>query len=322
MTVPGAPQRALVIGEALIDIVERDGEVTGEHVGGSPLNVAVGLARLGRGVDFLTHIGDDARGHRIVDYVKQSGAQLVSGSLSAERTPTALATLDATGSAQYTFDIDWQLSGTPEVAPPLVAHTGSIATVLEPGCRATAALLDAYHPSATITFDPNVRPALIEDDDIARGRIDRWIERCDVVKASDEDMCWIDPDRTPEQIAATWLALGPSIVAVTMGEAGAFAMCAAGTVRVPARKVNVVDTVGAGDAFMTGLIDALWSLGLLGAARRAQLAQIPTEALTGVVQTAALSSALTVARAGADLPDRATRDAAAAGSGPLLPQPG
>ena len=96
--------------------------------------------------------------------------------LTAERTPTALATLDDDGSAQYVFDIDWQLSGTPEVAPPLVAHTGSIATVLEPGCRATAALLDAYHPSATITFDPNVRPALIEDGDAARGRIDRLIE--------------------------------------------------------------------------------------------------------------------------------------------------
>ncbi|MFG1933722.1 carbohydrate kinase [Mycobacterium sp. NPDC048908] len=322
MTAPGAPQRALVIGEALIDIVERDGAVMGEHVGGSPLNVAVGLARLGRGVDFLTHIADDARGRRIVDYVKQSGVQLVSGSLSADRTPTALATLDVNGSAQYVFDIDWQLSGTPEVAPPLVAHTGSIATVLEPGCRATAALLDAYHPSATITFDPNVRPALIEDDDVARRRIDRWIERCDVVKASDEDMRWIDPNRSPEQVAATWLGLGPSIVAVTMGEAGAFAMCAAGTVRVPALKVNVVDTVGAGDAFMTGLIDALWSLGLLGAQRRPHLARIPLEALREVVQTAALSSALTVARAGADLPDRATRDAAAAGSGPLLPQPG
>jgi fructokinase len=219
------------------------------------------------------------------------------------------------------FDIDWQLSGTPEVAPPLVAHTGSIATVLEPGCRATAALLDAYHPSATVTFDPNVRPALIEDDDIARGRIDRWIERCDVVKASDEDMRWIDPNRSAEQIARTWLSLGPSIVAVTMGDQGAFAMCAAGTVRVPALRVNVVDTVGAGDAFMTGLIDALWSLGLLGAARRPQLARIDVDALTAVLQTAALSSALTVARAGADLPDRATRDAAAAGSGPLLPQP-
>jgi fructokinase len=322
MTAPGRPQRALVIGEALIDIVEREGQVTGEHVGGSPLNVAVGLARLGRGVDFLTHIGDDQRGHQIADYAKASGVQLVSGSQTAERTPTALATLDANGSAQYVFDIDWQLTGTPEVAPPLIAHTGSIATVLEPGCRATAALIDTYRPSATVTFDPNVRPALIEDDDIARGRIDRWIERCDVVKASDEDMRWIDPNRSPEQIAKTWLALGPSIVAVTMGAAGAFAMCAAGTVRVSALKVNVVDTVGAGDAFMTGLIDALWSLGLLGAERRPDLARITVAALTGVLQTAALSSALTVSRAGADLPDRATRDAAAAGSGPLLPQPG
>jgi fructokinase len=322
MTMPDAPQRALVIGEALIDIVERQGQISGEHVGGSPLNVAIGLARLGRGVDFLTHIGDDARGHRIVDYVKASGVQLVSGSTTAERTPTALATLDVDGSAQYQFDIDWQLTGTPEVAPPIVAHTGSIATVLEPGCRATAALIDTYRPSATVTFDPNVRPALIEDGDIARGRIDRWIERCDVVKASDEDMRWIDPNRSPEQIARTWLGLGPKIVAVTMGDQGAFAMCAAGTVRVPALRVKVVDTVGAGDAFMTGLIDALWSLGLLGAERRPDLARIGVETLTGVVQTAALSSALTVARAGADLPDRATRDAAAAGSGPLLPQPG
>ena len=322
MTAPGSPQRALVIGEALIDIVERDGRVIGEHVGGSPLNVAVGLARLGRGVDFLTHIGDDPRGRHIVDYVKQSGVQLVSGSLSAERTPTALATLDADGSAEYIFDLDWQLAGTTEVAPPLVAHTGSIAAVLEPGCRATAALLDTYHLSATITFDPNVRPALITDADQARGRIDRLIERCDVVKASDADLRWIDPNHSPKQIARTWLGLGPSIVAVTMGERGAFAMCAAGTVRVAAHPVKVVDTVGAGDAFMTGLIDALWSLGLLGADRRSDLARIGVDALNTVVQTAALSSALTVARAGADLPDRATRDAAAAGSGPLLTQPG
>lgn len=315
-------QRALVIGEALIDIVEREGQVTGEHVGGSPLNVAVGLSRLGRGVDFLTHIGKDARGERIVDYVNQSGVQLVSGSSTAERTPTAVATLDAGGSAQYTFDIDWQLAGTPEVTPPLVAHTGSIASWLEPGCRATAALLDAYHLSATITFDPNVRPALVEDGDAVRGRIDRLVERSDVVKASDEDMRWIDSNRSPEQIAQTWLDLGPAIVAVTMGDRGAFAMCAAGVVRVPAYAVEVVDTVGAGDSFMTGLIDALWSSGLLGAERRRDLANIGTDALTGVVRTAALSSALTVARAGADLPDRATRDAAAAGSGPLLSQPG
>jgi fructokinase len=304
--------RALVIGEALIDIVERGGEVIGEHVGGSPLNVAVGLARLGRGVDFLTHIGEDARGRRITEYVKSAGAELVSGSNTADHTPTAQATLDESGKAQYVFDIDWQLSGTPEVAPPLVAHTGSIATILEPGCRATAALLDAYHLSATISFDPNVRPALIEDEEQARTRIDRLVERCDLVKASDEDLHWIDPNRSPEQVAQTWLSLGPAIVAVTMGERGAFAICEAGIARVAAQTVDVVDTVGAGDAFMTGLIDALWSLGLLGADRRSDLRHVSVDTLTGVLQTAALSSALTVARAGADLPDRATRDAAAA----------
>jgi fructokinase len=297
--------RALVIGEALIDIVERNGRALGEHVGGSPLNVAVGLGRLGRGVDFLTHIADDERGRRIVDYVEASGVRLVPGSTTADRTPTALARLDESGAANYVFDIAWELAGTPEAAPPVVAHTGSIAAYLDPGCLATAALLDAYRPSATITFDPNVRPALITDREQAIGRIERLVERADVVKASDEDLRWIAPDLDPERVAETWLASGPSIVAVTMGEQGAFAVCAAGTVRVAARPVQVVDTVGAGDAFMTGLIDALWSLDLLGAPRRTDLGRIDTDTLAGVVRVASLASALTVARTGADLPDRA-----------------
>lgn len=297
-------KRALVIGEALIDIVERDGLVLGEHVGGSPLNVAVGLGRLDRGVDFLTHIGDDERGRRIVDYVEAAGVRLVTGSTSAVRTPTAAARIDAAGAADYTFDIDWQLTGTPEVGPPLVAHTGSIAGYLDPGCLATAALLDAYHPSATITFDPNVRPALIADRAQAIARIDRLVERADVVKASDEDLRWIDPSRAPEEIAGTWQGIGPSVVAVTMGDRGAFAVCAAGTVRVAARPVEVVDTVGAGDSFMAGLIDALWSEDLLGAERRPNLARIGLDTLAGVVTAAALASSVTVGRAGADLPDR------------------
>ncbi len=303
--------RAQDIGEALIDIVERDGSVVGEYVGGSPLNVAVGLGRLGRGVDFLTHIAPDDHGKRIVEYVESAGVQLVSGSTGASRTPTAMATLSAAGSAHYQFDIDWQLAGTPEVATPLLVHTGSIATVLEPGCRATAALLDAYRMSATLTFDPNVRPDVIRDDDIARGRIDRLVERVDIVKTSEEDLRWLDPRHSPEQIARAWLEVGPSVVTVTSGERGAFAVCRAGSVSVPARSVQVVDTVGAGDAFMTGLLDAVWSLGLLGADRRRDLSRISTEALEGVLRSAALSAALTVARPGADLPDRAARDAAA-----------
>lgn len=297
--------RALIIGEALIDIVERDGVVLGEHVGGSPLNVAIGLGRLDRGVDFLTHIADDERGRRIVEHVESSGVRLVPGSVSAARTPTALATIDETGAATYTFEIDWQLSGTPEVPPPLIAHTGSIAGFLAPGCLATAALLDAYQLAATITFDPNVRPALIDDREQAIARIDRIVEKSDVVKASDEDLHWIDPTRTPEQIAAAWQAMGPALVAVTMGGQGAFAICAAGTVRVEARRVEVVDTVGAGDSFMTGLIDALWSLDLLGGDRRADLARIDVDTVADVLRAATLASSVTVARAGADLPDRA-----------------
>jgi fructokinase len=303
--------RGLVIGESLIDIVGRGGQTDDEHVGGSPLNVAVGLSRLGREVDFLTRIGDDPRGQRIAEYVNAAGVQLVSGSQTAARTATARAAVGADGSADYMFDLDWRLSGTPPVAPPLFVHTGSIAAVQEPGCLAVAALVDTYHVSATITFDPNVRPSLIVDRDLARQRIEHLVERSDIVKVSEEDLRWIDPDRPPERIAQTWLSLGPAIVAVTMGDRGAAAVCAAGVTRVAARPVQVVDTVGAGDAFMVGLIDALWGRGLLGAQRRAELAEIDLDALTAALEAAGDAAALTVARAGADLPDRAALDAAA-----------
>jgi fructokinase len=190
-------------------------------------------------------------------------------------------------------------------------HTGSIAAVREPGCLAVAALLDAYHVSATVTFDPNVRPSLIVDRDLACERIEHLVERSDIVKVSEEDLQWIHPGHAPEQTARTWLASGPAIVAVTMGERGSMAFCAAGQVRVAARPVQVVDTVGAGDAFMVGLLDALWELGLLGGDRRAALARIGPEALTTALEAADLAAALTVARPGADLPDRSALDAAA-----------
>ena len=153
--------RALVVGEALIDVVERDGQPTAEHVGGSPLNVAVGLARLERDVDFLTFIGNDSRGRRIADYLTAAGVHLVAGSREADRTPVARALLDTVGAATYTFDIDWQLGETPDIDPPLVLHTGSIATVLEPGSRVVADLVEHFRGSATISFAPLRWPAAI-----------------------------------------------------------------------------------------------------------------------------------------------------------------
>ncbi|ORB71693.1 carbohydrate kinase family protein [Mycobacterium scrofulaceum] len=292
--------RGLVIGESLIDIVGGT-----EHVGGSPLNVAVGLGRLGRDVDFLTHVANDPYGHRIAEYVKSAGAQLVPGSTSASRTPSAVATLTADGSARYVFDLDWRLSGTPEVPPPLFVHTGSIAAVLEPGCLAVAALIDTYRASATVSFDPNVRPSLIGNRESAVARIEHLVRHSDLVKVSDEDLRWIDPDHEPESTARSWLASGPAIVVVTMGARGALALCSAGEARVAARPVRVVDTVGAGDAFTVALLDALWGMRLLGAGRRAALRSIPIEVLAKALEAAGLASALTVGRAGADLPDRA-----------------
>ncbi|MDM4140472.1 MULTISPECIES: carbohydrate kinase [Mycobacterium] len=297
--------RALVIGESLIDIVD-----SAEHVGGSPLNVAVGLARLGREVDFLTSIADDAYGRRIADYVESSGVQLLSDSAAAQRTATARSTIAEDGSADYVFDLDWRLSGTPPVTPPLFVHTGSIAAVQDPGCLAVAALIDAYRVSATVTFDPNVRPSLIAEREQAVARIEHLIERSDIVKVSEEDLRWIDPAHPPEQIAQTWLRLGPAVVAVTMADRGAVAFCAAGVARVPTRAARVVDTVGAGDSFMAGLLDALWESGSLGGDRRTALQGIDVGTLTAALEVASTCAALTVGRAGADLPDRAALDAA------------
>jgi fructokinase len=146
----------------------------------------------------------------------------------------------------------------------LVLHTGSIATALEPGCDAVAELIDANAATSTMSFDPNIRSAFFEDAEQALSRVETVVARSDVVKASDEDMRWLDPHSSPEELAARWLTLGPSIVAVTFGAHGSFAICADGDERIPAYPAEVVDTVGAGDAFMTGLIDALWDLGLLG----------------------------------------------------------
>ncbi|GAB3024822.1 carbohydrate kinase family protein [Mycobacterium bourgelatii] len=300
--------RGLVIGEALIDVV--DGPSPGEHVGGSPLNVAVGLSRLGRGIDFLTHIADDAAGQRIAEYLKNAGVQLVPGSVTASRTPTARARI-GDGEATYEFDLDWQLSGIPPVPPPLFVHTGSIAAVREPGCLAVVAVLDAYRVSSTVTFDPNVRPSLGLDQGLVRERISHLVERSDIIKVSEDDLRWINPHQSPEQTARTWLASGPAVVALTLGERGSLGFCAAGEAHAPARPVEVVDTIGAGDAFMVGLLDRLWELGLLGGARWSELRRIGIDALTSALEVAAAASALTVARAGADVPDRAALDAAA-----------
>ena len=201
------------------------------------------------------------------------------GSAGASRTGTAHAELDEKGSAQYTFDLEWVVP--PQSAPSArpVLHTGSIATALEPGAAGVASMIETYAPSTTITFDPNIRPEFFANPEEALAKVESIVAKSDVVKASDEDMRWLAPDSSPEDLAARWLSLGPAMVAVTLGADGSYAVYADGSERIPAYPTEVVDTVGAGDAFMTGLIDALWSAELLGGDRRGHLRRITTDQL-------------------------------------------
>ncbi len=298
-----APGHVLVVGEALIDIVHRaDGRVA-EHPGGSPANVALTLGRLGRDARLATWIAADPRGAAIESWLKESGVAMSDGSRGAGRTPTAVAHVDATGAATYEFDLTWEVpAGTGFDADTLAVHTGSNAAVLDPGASAVRRLLAVARDVATVTYDPNIRPDLMGDPDTARPRVEAVVACADVVKVSDEDLSWLAPGADPAAVARDWLGCGPAIVVVTFGARGAVAHCRGGEVRVAARPVDVVDTVGAGDSFMGALIDGLWHAGLLGAARRAALRAIDGPTLAGIVERCAAVAAITVSRAGANPP--------------------
>nr|WP_245858996.1 carbohydrate kinase [Luteimicrobium subarcticum] len=303
---------ALVVGEALIDVVNRPDGTVDAHPGGSPANVALTLGRLGRPVRLLTSFGRDAYGEQVRAWLDESSVELVPGSDDAERTSTATATLDATGSASYEFDITWpapEAPATPSSADgsttaPLVVHTGSIATFLEPGAAGVLELVRAARATSTITFDPNMRPSLLPEPDVVRPVVEAFIAQSDVVKASDEDLAWLFPDVDPVEVAQTWLGLGTSLVVVTLGGDGAVAVTAAGTVRVDPVRVDVVDTVGAGDSFMGALVDGLWHADLLGAGRRGALAAIDDRTVEAVLGQCVRVAAITVSRAGANPPRR------------------
>ncbi len=308
-----------MVGEALVDVVVgHDGASRGRHPGGSPANVALGLSRLGHRAELLTWLGADEDGDLVARHLEDSGVQLVPGSREAARTSTATARLDGTGVATYDFDldpvvpaVDLQAVSGPEGFD--VVHTGSIAAVLGPGSAVAEALLSRTRHRSTITYDPNTRPALMGEPDLALAKVLAYVGIADVVKVSDEDLAWLRPGVDPLDVAGAWLTRGPSLVVVTRGGEGADAVVAAGAVHVDTPRTDVADTVGAGDAFMAGLLDALASRSLLGADRRAALAALDTGTLAEVLRHAALVAALTCARPGADPPWREELDARVAG---------
>ncbi|WP_248283199.1 carbohydrate kinase family protein [Cryobacterium arcticum] len=304
-----AARQVLVVGEALVDLVQRADGSRHEAPGGSPANVALTLGRLGRHPQLLTSLGDDDRGRAVLGWLEGSGVRVTG--VGADRTSTAMAVLDATGAATYEFDLAWEVDVT-LAGPADVLHVGSIAAVIEPGASAVLRLVEERRDNATITFDPNIRPALIDDAGAARARVEQLVGLADVVKVSDEDLRWVRPDQSLSEAAADWLALGPAAVVVTLGGEGAFALTAAGRVSILAPLVTVVDTVGAGDTFMGALIDGLIDADVVGADRRAALRELPLGVLERIMRRSADAAAITVSRPGADPPTRAELAAAAA----------
>lgn len=294
----------LVIGECVADIVRLPGAADRVHPGGSPANVAYGLARLGRSATLLTQLGPDANGRLIADRLTAAGVEVRTDDAAAP-TPSAAVALDGDGRAAYTFDITWTLGPAEIGPPPLHVHTGSIAAVMEPGATTVLDTVGSLRAGATVSYDPNVRPELMGGRARAVRRVERCVALSDVVKASDEDLEWLYPGESPEKVAERWQAAGPGLVLVTRGADGAFAVLPGARVGVDALPTEVADTVGAGDAFMSGTLHALASHGLLGVEGRVRLRCPDPETVTDVLRHAVASAAVTVARAGANPPDAA-----------------
>jgi fructokinase len=306
MSADAAPQ-VVVIGESLVDIVHRAGGAVDEAPGGSPANVALTLGRLGRAPILVTRLADDDRGRRVRRWLEDSGVAV--DAVAAPRTSTATARLDASGAASYAFDLEWDLGeGAARLAGGVLAsadlvHVGSVGAVIEPGAGQVAALVRAVHGGAVITYDPNIRPSLVRDPQAVRARVAELIGLADVVKASDEDVRWLQPGRDVLDVAREWVIDGPGLVVITRGADGAVAVTAESEVVVPAVTTEVVDTVGAGDTFMGALIDGLLARTASPGAR-APGGGIHPDELEALLRRSAAAAAITVSRPGADPPRR------------------
>ena len=301
-----------VIGEALIDLVQHTPE--GPYVarpGGGPLNIAVGLQRLGHPTELMARLSRGLLGQVVRRHAEQNGVGLTHSVQTDDPATLAFATLDGRGHASYEFYVqgtaDWGWAAA-ELAPmpagTRAVHCGSLATALAPGAEVILSAFQRERAAgdSLVSFDPNVRPDLVGPRPSAVARIERFVAAAHVVKASDEDLAWLYPDTTTADVLAAWSRLGPALVVVTRGAAGCVALTAQRVeVEEPAVEVPVEDTIGAGDAFMSGLLSGLADGRRLSPAG---VAGISAADLRMALRRASVVSALTCERAGADPPTR------------------
>ncbi len=283
-----------VAGEALVDIVNGLA-----YPGGSPLNVAVGLGRLGHEVTLQTGIGGDEHGRAIIEHLKASDVLLGPDSVTESATSTATVSLDSTGQATYDFQLDWNLeSVVPTDAQ--ILHIGSIAAFAEPGCSRIHEVFAASPAHQLRSYDPNLRPALVDKRRAVIFRIEKLCALSHVVKLSDEDALWLYPGWDTARVLGHLLARGAKLAVMTFGVRGCEARTDQLEVSMPSLQVSVADTVGAGDAFMSGLLHAIGNGPLLQALVSNE--NLDEAALESALRTASLSAALTVQKIGANPP--------------------
>ena len=297
----------VVAGEALIDLAPRDG-LLAPLPGGSPYNVAVGLGRLGVATGFLGPLSDDGFGRRLAAGLAAEEVGLDLAPRTAAPTTLAVVHLDDEGRASYGFYLEAtsaaglaedQLPSLPSGSA-LHVSLGAVTLDTVPAGAALAQLIAASHERCTVSLDPNVRPAVIADVAAYAARLEPVVAHTDLVKVSDEDLAVLYAERDPVDIARAWAATGPALVVVTRGPDGALAVDARGErARVDGEVVEVVDTVGAGDAFTAGLLAWLHDRGRL---ERGALDRLEDDEVAAALRHAAHVAALTCTRAGADPP--------------------
>jgi fructokinase len=302
-----------VIGEALLDMVQPvPGRSFVARPGGGPLNIAVGLQRLGHQTALMARLSKGPLGEIVRQHIEDNDLDLDACVFAEDQTTLAFASLDEKRRASYEFYVrgtaDWgwsdaELSRLPSSA--VAVHTGSVAAFLAPGSDALLALWERSRAAGELllSFDPNVRPALVGARDEAVARVERFVSASHVVKASDEDLAWLYPDDDPDGAVRRWSTLGPELVVMTRGAEGCVAVSSTGhPVERPGQRVDVVDTIGAGDAFESGLLSALADFDALvpGA-----IAKLSDDDVLSALDRAVTVSAMTCEKEGADPPSRA-----------------
>ena len=306
----GIAPAVVVAGDALVDLTPAttvSGAAAYEpHPGGSCLNVAVGLGRLEVPTGFLARLSTDAFGELIRAHLAASDVQPTYLVETDDLTTLAAVHLRE-GHATYSFhaasaaDRGLLSEHLPALPPTSALHLGSIALVLEPVASTLEGLLRSEAGRRVISLDPNVRPSLIPDRDTYLRRFSGWVPLVDVLKVSVEDLAWLYPDRARDDVVAGWHTAGVSLVLVTQGADGATASTPSASARAAASRVLVVDTVGAGDAFMAGVLAYLHGRRLLS---RDGLRTLDAPGLEELLQAACFIAADTCTRAGAEPPRR------------------